>query len=281
MIQDMSPQTCFRFLLFCAFAALTLQGNAQTKAPEDRTYVLRANDIIRLEVYDEPDLSGAVRILKTGQASFPLIGSVKVSGLSISAAAAEIRKNYAKDYLVDPKLILTVQEYATDYISVIGAVVNPGQIPIPVAGKLDLATAMATAGGLAPNAGTQGILLVRNSGSNSTYSINSIISGSAGRVKLAAGDRIIVNQSAFVGKSVTILGQVRRQGPLTFPVNGRLDLVMAIANAGGLTELANPKKVTVNRKGRVTMVDYKKVSQQGNPYSLQPGDIITVAQRLF
>ena len=197
MIQDMSPQTCFRFLLFCAFAALTLQGNAQTKAPEDRTYVLRANDIIRLEVYDEPDLSGAVRILKTGQASFPLIGSVKVSGLSISAAAAEIRKNYAKDYLVDPKLILTVQEYATDYISVIGAVVNPGQIPIPVAGKLDLATAMATAGGLAPNANTQSILLVRNSGGNSTYSINSIISGSAGRVKLAAGDRIIVNQSAF------------------------------------------------------------------------------------
>lgn len=277
----MSSSFLLRLLLCAFFATLGSSGHAESPAPEDSTYVLRANDIIRLEVYGEPDLSGAVRILKTGQASFPLIGSLKVSDLSVAAAAAEIRRNYAEDYLVDPKLTLTVQEYATDYISVIGAVTTPGQIPIPVSGNLDLATAMATAGGLAPNADTQSILLVRNSGTSTTFSMDSIVSGSEGRIKLAAGDRIIVNQSAFVGKSVTILGQVGRQGPLAFPVNGRLDLVMAIAFAGGLTELANPKKVTINRKGKVTIVDYRKVSQEGNPIQLQPGDIITVAERFF
>ncbi len=277
----MSPSSFFRLLLCAVFAALAMPAPAETAAAEDSTYVLRANDVIRLEVYGEPDLSGAVRILKTGQASFPLIGSLKVSDLSVAAAAAEIRRKYDEDYLVDPKLTLTVQEYATDYISVIGAVTTPGQIPIPVSGKLDLATAMATAGGLAPNADTQAILLVRNSGTTSTFSMGAIVGGTDGRTKLAAGDRIIVNQSAFVGKSVTILGQVGRQGPLAFPVNGRLDLVMAIAFAGGLTDLANPKKVTINRNGKVTIVDYKKVSQQGNPIPLQPGDIITVAERLF
>ncbi len=277
----MSPSFFLRLLLCAFFATLATRSHAESPAVADSTYVLRANDVIRLEVYGEPDLSGAVRILKTGQASFPLIGSLKVSDLSVAAAAAEIRGKYADDYLVDPKLTLTVQEYATDYISVIGAVTTPGQIPIPVSGNLDLATAMATAGGLAPNADTQAILLVRNSGSTSTFSMNSIVSGSDGRVKLSAGDRIIVNQSAFVGKSVTILGQVGRQGPLAFPVNGRLDLVTAIAFAGGLTDLANPKKVTINRNGKVTIVDYKKVSQQGNPIQLQPGDIITVAERLF
>ena len=277
----MSPSSIFRLLLCAVFATLATHAHAQTPAAEDSTYILRANDVIRLEVYGEPDLSGAVRILKTGHASFPLIGSLKISDLSVAAAAAEIRSNYAADYLVDPKLTLTVQEYATDFISVIGAVSTPGQIPIPVSGNLDLATAMATAGGLAPNADTQAILLVRNSGTTSTFSMNSIVSGTDGRTKLAAGDRIIVNQSAFVGKSVTILGQVGRQGPLAFPVNGRLDLVMAIAFAGGLAELANPKKVTINRNGKVTIVDYRKVSQQGNPVPLQPGDIITVAERLF
>jgi polysaccharide export outer membrane protein len=249
---------------------------------EDNTYILRANDIIRLEVYQEPDLSGAVRILKTGQASFPLIGSLEVSGLSVSAAAAKIKERYAADYLVDPKLTLTVQEYATDYISVIGAVRTPGQIPIPVSGNLDLATAMATAGGLAENADANGIMLVRADGTTATYAINSIVTGPDGRVRLNSGDRIIVNQSAFVGKTVTMLGQVGRQGPLPFPVNGRLDLVSAIAFAGGMTELANPKKVTINRKGNVTIVDYKAISQQGDrPFLLQPGDIVTVAERLF
>lgn len=248
---------------------------------EDATYTLRPNDTIRLAVYEEPDLSVQVRILKTGQASFPLIGSVEVGGLSVVVAAARIRDLYAKDYLVDPKLTLTVDEYATEFISVIGAVKNPGQIPMPVSGHLDLASAMATAGGLAENADANGIQLVRASGTTSNFSMSSI-SGTAGRIQLEAGDRLIVNQSAYVGKSMTVLGQVAKPGPLAFPLNGRLDLVNAIAMAGGLTELANPKKVTISRRGIATVVDFKAISQRGDrPFLLQPDDVVTVAERLF
>lgn len=268
--------------LFQLVAWLLFPMVSTAAEPEDVTYVLRPNDTIRLEVYGEPDLTGSVRILKTGEASFPLIGSLRISGLNVSAAAEKIRELYEKDYLVDPKLTLTVQDYATEFISVIGAVRSPGQIPMPVSGNLDLAAAMATAGGLAENADANGILLVRASGSTSTFSLASIVSGPNGRVRLEAGDRIIVNQSAFVGKSLTILGQVGRQGPLAFPVNGRLDLVAAIAMAGGLTDLANPKKITINRKGKIMMVDYKEISQRSDqPFLLQPDDIITVPERLF
>ena len=248
---------------------------------EDEGYVLRPNDTISLAVYQEPDLSVAVRILKTGEASFPLIGSVKVGGLTVAAAAAKIRELYASDYLVDPKLSLTVNEYATEFISVIGAVKNPGQFPIPVSGHLDLASAMATAGGLAENADPNGIQLVRAAGATSSFSIDSI-QGASGRVQLATGDRIIVNQSAFVGKTVTVLGQVGKPGPVAFPLKGKLDLVNAIAFAGGLTELSNPKKVTINRKGTVTVVDFKVISQRGDrPFLLQPDDVVTVAERIF
>ena len=248
---------------------------------EDATYILRPNDTIRLAVYEEADLSVQVRILKTGQASFPLIGSVEVGGLSVVAAAAKIRELYAKDYLVDPKLTLTVDEYATEFISVIGAVKNPGQIPMPVSGRLDLASAMATAGGLAENADANSIQLVRASGTTSNFSMSSI-GGASGRVQLEAGDRLIVNQSAYVGKTITVLGQVAKPGPLAFPLNGRLDLVNAIAMAGGLTELANPKKVTISRKGNATIVDFKAISQRGDrPFLLQPDDVVTVAERLF
>lgn len=272
----MSVSALFRLSLF--LMAMMAAFGAEK---EDGTYILRPNDTIRLAVYEEPDLSVQVRILKTGEASFPLIGSVEVGGLSVATSAARIRELYAKDYLVDPKLTLTVDEYATEFISVIGAVKNPGQIPMPVSGRLDLASAMATAGGLTELADAGGIQLVRASGTSSTFSMSSIEGGS-GRVQLEAGDRIIVNQSAFVGKTLTVLGQVGKPGPLPFPMNGRLDLVNAIALAGGLTELANPKKVTINRRGTVTLVDFKSISQRGDrPLLLQPDDVVTVAERLF
>lgn len=250
-------------------------------AAEDSSYVLRPNDSISLAVYEEPELSVEVRILKTGQASFPLIGSVQIGGLSVSEASTKIRDLYATDYLVDPKLTLTVNDYATEFISVIGAVLSPGQIPIPVSGNLDLASAMATAGGPSQIADTNNIQLVRADGSTTSYSIASI-QGASGRVRLGAGDRIIVNQSRFVGKTVSVLGQVRRSGPVSFPLSGRLDLVTAISQAGGLTELANAKKVTINRRGTVTTVDFREISQRGDrPFLLEPDDVITVAERFF
>jgi polysaccharide export outer membrane protein len=266
----------FRFML-----VLILPVAALAADKEEATYILRPNDVISVAVYEEADLCVQVRILKTGQASFPLIGPVQISGLTISAAAERLRELYAKDYLVDPKLNISVTDYATEFISVIGAVKSPGQIPMPVSGHIDLVTAMTSCGGLAETADANGIRLVRASGAISTYTMDAI-QGASGRTQLAAGDRIIVNQSAFIGKTFAVLGQVSKPGPLPFPVKGKLDLVNAIAIAGGLTDLANPKKVSINRKGTVILVDFKAISQRGDrPFLIEPDDVITVAERLF
>ncbi len=255
---------------------------AEEKPAPDGGYVLRPNDAIRMDVFGEPELSTNVRILKTGEAAFPLINTVMVGGLSVADAVEKIRLLYAEDYLVDPKVTITVQEYATEFVSVIGAVRTPGQIPIPMSGQLDLATAMATTGGLSETADPSRIQLIRASGAASYHTIKDITYGGAGRTRLSAGDRIIVNQSAFIGKAVTVLGQVGRQGPIGFPTSGKLDLVQAIAAAGGLTRLANPKKVMLNREGTITTLDYEAISRSGtSPFSLQPGDIIIVKERLF
>ena len=268
--------------LACVHAAPEDVKPAEIK-PTEATYVLRANDVIRLDVYEESDLSTTVQILKTGQASFPLIGSVEISGLSVSAAASKIRELFiSEEFLVDPKVTLAVSSYATEYVSVIGEVRSPGQIPIPVSGKLDLATAMATCGGPSPSADVNRIMLVRESGPPSAFTMASITSGASGRVELAPGDRIIVSQSAYVGKSITVLGMVGKPGPMPFPTSGKLDLVQAIAFAGGLTQMANQKKVSINRKGTVTVVDYKEISERGDrPYPLLPDDIVIVAERIF
>jgi polysaccharide export outer membrane protein len=262
-------------------ACLLASGSAQGQNVKS-SYVLKPNDTIRIDMYEEPDLSGSVRILRSGDASFPLIGSMRISGLTVGEAAEKIRKAYAADYLVDPKLNLIVQDYSTDYISIIGAVRNAGQIPIPVSGEIDLVTAMTTAGGLAEHADSTRIQLVRASGGVTFHNFADIERGAAGRIRLSGGDRIIVGQSPFLGKTVTMLGEVGKPGPLPFPLGGRLDLVSAVSMAGGLTQMANPKKVTLNRGGRVQTIDYKEISESGRrEILLQPGDIVTVAERLF
>jgi polysaccharide export outer membrane protein len=279
-----SDHTIMRLILALAMALLptSMATEETTTAPADSSYVLRPNDAVRLSVYEEPDLSVSVRILTTGEASFPLIGSVKIGGLSVAAATRKIHELYAKDYLVDPKVTLTIDGYADQHIWVIGAVKNPGQIPIPAAGQLDMASAMATVGGLAEDANAKGIQLVRALGGTSTYSLADVQGANGSRIRLEAGDRIIVQRSPYVGLTVMILGQVGKPGPIGFPASGRLDLVTAISMSGGLTPLANPKKVTINRKGKSTTVDYREISQRGDqPYMLQPDDVITVAERIF
>ena len=102
------------------------------------------------------------------------------------------------------------------------------------------------------------------------------------QLDLEPGDRVLVGESQFANKTITILGEVRTRGELAFPIDGKLDLLTAIARAGGYTELANPKKVNVNRKGKVTPVDARDLEKDGaTPYLLQPEDVIIVTERRF
>ena len=280
------PASRFSCCWIAAFSVIlavvrVIAADPSPAAPKSElSYVLKPNDVIRFEVFGEPDLSTQTKILQTGEVVLPLVGEVHIGGLPISSASEKIRQLYAADYLIDPKVTLTVDEYAVQHVSVLGAVNSPGQFPIPPSGKLDAASAVASAGGPAPSADLGRITIVRADGATATYSLAGLEQGA--KVQLRSGDRIIVSESRFLNKSVTFVGQVRSGGQVAFPVDGNLDLVSAIARAGGFTDLANPKKVSVTRGGRVTVVDVKELSSRGGArFMLEPGDIITVPERLF
>ena len=93
---------------------------------------------------------------------------------------------------------------------------------------------------------------------------------------LEHGDRINVPASPYANKTVMIMGEVKRPGPVTFPVNGRLDLEMAVGLAGGLTELADTSRITVKRDGR----NYSASLKSGQR-TLAPGDIVSVPPSRF
>ncbi len=242
--------------------------------------LLKANDVVSLKVYEEPDLDTQARIGKGGEASFLLIGSVQLAGLDLKKATELIRQRYAAEYLVDPKITLTVAQEAAEYISVLGAVNNPGQIAIPVSGRLDLASAVAATGGLGPKADVNNIVLHRADGSSSVYTETTLKTNR--QIPLRSGDRVIVGESRFVKKQVMIYGPVGRPGPVQFPVDGSLDLLNAIAAAGGFTELANQKRVTLLRNGVTQVINVRDhIAKGASRIYLQPDDVITVAERIF
>jgi polysaccharide biosynthesis/export protein len=282
-------QTFFAVLLSFGLALPLVGQTSPPKAipveeastnPEDG-YLLKEDDVLELVVFGEDDLATTTRILKTGEAVFPLIGSVDLSGLGLPAATARVRDLYGARFLVDPKVTLSVSSYGKHFVSVIGAFNSPGELALPSAGKLDLASAVAMAGGLANDADATTITVVRAKGGSSSYSREQIVK-IGGSVRLEAGDRVIAGQSRFIGKSVTIMGKVMRPGPVEFPVDGELDLLGAIARAGGFHELANEKKVTLNRKGKVQVIDVRALREAGDSvYPLKPGDVISVPQRYW
>ena len=107
------------------------------------TYVLGPGDRVRITVYGEDRLSGEYVITSTGELSFPLIGNMKVSGLSAADLQALVRTKLAGGYLNDPRVTAEVLGFRPFYV--LGEVARPGQYPY--VDGLTVQQAIATAGG--------------------------------------------------------------------------------------------------------------------------------------
>ena len=263
-------------------SSLLAQEAPPVKAGLREAYVLRPNDVVELSVYEEPDLTKIATILKTGEASFPLIGSVKLEGLSLGEAAEKIRALYAADYIRYPRVNLSVSEYAVDFVNVIGMVASPGKVPIPQFGQLDLRGALANAGGLTPLADREKIVFKSAAGVIKEYSYN-FIREKGDTVVLKSGDQLVVSESPFAGKSILISGEVSSPGSFPIPVDGRLDLASALALAGGLGAEADPTAIRLIRAGGTTSSYSYEAIQKGaaGKMVLKGGDRIDVAKSRF
>ncbi|WP_404379142.1 polysaccharide biosynthesis/export family protein [Caenispirillum salinarum] len=129
-----------RIILIAAVLWL-LPGGAEADAA--RAYRLGASDALRVTVFDEPDLSGTFSVDGGGRLALPLIGEVRVGGLTLEEAEARIVARLADGYLKHPRVALEVANYRPFYI--LGEVRNPGQYPY--AEGMTVMKAVALAGG--------------------------------------------------------------------------------------------------------------------------------------
>ena len=123
-------------------------------------YRIGAQDLLQVSVFGVQDLDKEVRVNSNGQVSLPLIGGVMAGGRTIPELEAELGKKYADGYLQNPQVSVFVKEYASQRITLEGAVTKPGIYPIT--GKTSLLQSIALAGGVDDKvADLGGIVLMR------------------------------------------------------------------------------------------------------------------------
>ena len=120
----------------------------ESGAPEAKSdYILQASDLLKVQVFQEEDLTREVRVSQEYTIVLPMIGSVDLKGKTLRQAEEMIRERYDRDYLVNPQVNVMVLDYAKRTVNVLGSVNTPGAVLFPQEEALTLLDAISRAGG--------------------------------------------------------------------------------------------------------------------------------------
>ncbi|HUG11343.1 MAG TPA: polysaccharide biosynthesis/export family protein [Opitutaceae bacterium] len=194
------PLACLAFCLatLCLTAGLAdAAPNLDQPAAKDSAYKLHAMDLIKLQVFHEPELDRELRVSQDNTIKLPLIGNVSVSNLSVRETEHLIAGLYGEDYLVNPQINITVLEYSPRSVNVFGSVNQPGAVLFPPEKSLTLLDAIARSGGFSRLANRSKVSLTRTEpdGRSINYTVNAdqLVGGDTDqRVQIQDGDVIFV-----------------------------------------------------------------------------------------
>jgi polysaccharide export outer membrane protein len=170
---------------------------AVTDVTRAENYRLVPNDLVRIDVFQEPDMQTEQRVAQDGTVSIALGGRVKISGLTLEDASKAIAEKLKGPYLVNPQVTISVVEYAPRRFSVLGQVNKPGAFEIPGEEILTLPTAIAMAEGNTRIGNLRQIQVTRTRG-DAVYDIKVNLMTPQGRQFIVEkGDIIMVPESLF------------------------------------------------------------------------------------
>ena len=186
-------------------------------------------------MYGAPDLSEHTRVSAEGNISMPLIGYVRLAGLTSSEAEGAIERQLRQgNILNDPQVSLYVKEYASGGISVAGEVTRPGVYS--ALGPHRLFDILQTAGGLTEKA--SGSVVVSHAGEESNSVTVALSKDPAGmarsNIELQPGDTVFFAKAAMV----YVLGEVSKPGAYVLNSTGAVTVLQLVAAAGGPTRSA-------------------------------------------
>ncbi|KQT34464.1 SLBB domain-containing protein [Methylophilus sp. Leaf414] len=241
-------------------------------------YTLGAGDYVRVIVYGDADLTRETRVSEDGVLTMPLIGEVKVGGLTTIESEKRISEQLKRGgFIANPQVSVLILEFMSKSVSVLGGVLKPGRYP--VVRPTDIKDILAEAGGLTSEASE--IITVVRGEKRSEFDLNEIIEHrnlNAHDISLTGGETVYVSI-----RDVTVAGLVLRPGKYGIQ-GGTRKITDFIALAGGANEIAGETLFfTTSRSGTPTTQElnindlFKAPASELNK-ELTPGDVIYVPQ---
>jgi polysaccharide export outer membrane protein len=260
----------FVCLMSLSLAALAQSGESLRIGPGDQIHVT---------VVDSPELDQHPRVTDAGEVPLIGVGAVKITGLTPAEAATAVHdKLIAAHYLNHPEVTVTVEQYATQTVSVLGQVRASGAYPIGTARPV--VDILALAGGLNEVA-DRNIVIERRGDPDHPLHYNLANDGVLAlqtSVLVYPGDTVMVPKAGIV----YVLGDVNRPGGFVMDNNStELTLLQALARAGGVSRTAKQGHAKLLRKDatgyhetQLSLGEIQKGKQQD--IALAPGDVLYV-----
>ena len=247
-------------------------------ASQNRSIRIGAGDLLQITVFGVPELAEEVRVSETGNITLPLVGGIRVSGLTVDEAQSKIAaKLSGGGFLRDPQVQVFEKEYTSQAISVMGEVQKPGIYTL--LGTRRLYDAIAAAGGTSQRAGR--MVTISHPGDPDhpvTIEMGTDPAKSlASDVELLAGDTVVVSRAGVV----YVVGDVEKPAGFVMDNNERLTVLQALALAGGAKGTASLKESKIIRKSASGVQEIpvplnKILSAQVEDSPLQPEDVLFV-----
>jgi polysaccharide export outer membrane protein len=268
-----------------AAIALAASSAAGADAVE---YRIGPGDVVDVQVWREPDLSGSHRVDESGRIRHVLAGEFEAAGLSCSELADALAARLERDYLREARVVVTLTSSAGRAAAILGAVERPGNYPVTERTRLlDL---VFEAGGLAGDA--TGSAQLFRAGAPIDVDLNALLAGEmAGNERVAAGDVIVVAGSGATAGGggsarVRVVGEVARPG--SYELSQAPTALDAVLAAGGFTDYAAGNRARLVREAegerleeKLRLDDIVRGREGALNVALQDGDLIVVPESLF
>jgi polysaccharide export outer membrane protein len=239
-------------------------------------YLIGPQDLLKVTVLDEPDLTNNYRVDSDGFITFPYIGRVLAGGLNPGDLEDRIKNMLSPAYIKNPQVRVEIDQYKSQSVMVSGEVRQPGKIPMT--GAMTVLEALAAAGSPTPAASSE-LTIARPKKPGADQPDADIVRINWKDLQLGKGTDVVLQDGDLlnIAKAQTffITGQVKNSS--SYVLEPGTTVEQAIAMAGGLSERGSDRRITASRtvKGRRVTVSLSL------PDLVQPGDTITVQQRIF
>ena len=189
------------FLILCSMlGALMAITSGQSPAAGRSSGVIGKLDTVEIRVFREDELTTTGQLSGDGTITMPLIGSVKMAGLTTDQAATAIKAKLKDGYLVNPQVSVSIEARVRRSVTVLGQAQNPGVFELPANRQLTVVEAIGMAGGATRIANTKKMTLKRNAGGRTQVlqlNLKDITSGKVADLPLRDGDVLTIPESLF------------------------------------------------------------------------------------